>query len=96
VPHLSYIGDAEIGAGVNLGAGTITANYNSETRAKSQTVVEDGAFTGSDTTLVAPVRLGANSGTGAGSVVTKDVGEGEIVVGVPARRLRKRKDLGTS
>ncbi len=65
VPHLSYVGDAEIGKGVNLAAGTITANYDTESKVKSRTVVEDGAFTGSDTTLIAPVRVGRNAGTGA-------------------------------
>lgn len=91
VPHLSYVGDAEIGRGVNLAAGTITANYDTESKLKSKTVVEDGAFTGSDTTLVAPVRVGRNAGTGAGSVVTRDVEDGQIVAGVPARPFRKRK-----
>jgi bifunctional UDP-N-acetylglucosamine pyrophosphorylase/glucosamine-1-phosphate N-acetyltransferase len=91
VPHLSYVGDAEIGSGVNLGAGTITANYDSESKLKSKTVVGDDAFTGSDTTLVAPVKLGRRAGTGAGSVVTKDVSDGQIVAGVPARPMRKRK-----
>ncbi|MGQ0679660.1 MAG: bifunctional UDP-N-acetylglucosamine diphosphorylase/glucosamine-1-phosphate N-acetyltransferase GlmU [Actinomycetota bacterium] len=91
IPHLSYVGDADIGAGVNLGAGTITANYDSESKVKSRTVIGDNAFTGSDTTLVAPVRIGRDAGTGAGSVVTKDVSEGEIVAGVPARPLRRRR-----
>lgn len=71
VPHLSYIGDAEIGAGVNVGAGTITCNYDG--RSKHRTFIEDGAFVGSDTMLVAPVRIGAGAVTGAGSTITRDV-----------------------
>jgi len=86
--HLSYLGDATIGARVNIGAGTITANYDG--KAKHETIIEDGASTGSGTVLVAPVRMGKNSSTGAGAIVTRghDVAAGETVVGVPARPLR--------
>ncbi len=83
--HFSYIGDAEIGADVNIGAGTITCNYDGT--AKRKTIVEDGAFIGSDTMLVAPVRIGKGATTGAGSVVTTDVADGQQVAGVPARPL---------
>ncbi len=71
VPHLSYVGDAEIGEGVNIGAGTITCNFDGFR--KHRTVVEDAAFVGSDTMLVAPVRVGRGAYTGAGSVITRDV-----------------------
>ncbi|MGA7615789.1 MAG: bifunctional UDP-N-acetylglucosamine diphosphorylase/glucosamine-1-phosphate N-acetyltransferase GlmU [Thermoanaerobaculia bacterium] len=69
--HLSYIGDAEVGAGVNIGAGTITCNYDGVH--KHKTVLEDGVFIGSDTQLVAPVRVGKGAYVGAGSTITKDV-----------------------
>jgi bifunctional UDP-N-acetylglucosamine pyrophosphorylase/glucosamine-1-phosphate N-acetyltransferase len=69
--HLSYIGDAEVGAEVNIGAGTITCNYDGVN--KHKTVIEDGAFIGSDTQLVAPVRIGKGAYVGAGSTITKDV-----------------------
>ncbi|MEO7804631.1 MAG: bifunctional UDP-N-acetylglucosamine diphosphorylase/glucosamine-1-phosphate N-acetyltransferase GlmU [Actinomycetota bacterium] len=91
VPHLSYIGDATIGADVNIGAGTITCNYDGETKIKSKTVIEDGVLTGSDSMLVAPVTLGRDSVTAAGSVVTRDIAPGDVVVGVPAKPVRKRK-----
>jgi len=71
VPHLSYIGDAEIGAGANIGAGTITCNYDG--RRKHTTVVGDGAFVGSDTMLIAPVEIGAGAVIGAGSAIAHDV-----------------------
>jgi bifunctional UDP-N-acetylglucosamine pyrophosphorylase/glucosamine-1-phosphate N-acetyltransferase len=69
--HLSYIGDAEVGADVNIGAGTITCNYDG--KRKHKTVIEDGAFIGSDSQLVAPVRIGKGAYVGAGSTITKDV-----------------------
>ncbi|HEV7768079.1 MAG TPA: bifunctional UDP-N-acetylglucosamine diphosphorylase/glucosamine-1-phosphate N-acetyltransferase GlmU [Thermoanaerobaculia bacterium] len=69
--HLSYIGDAEIGADVNIGAGTITCNYDG--KHKHKTVIEDGAFIGSDSQLVAPIRIGRGAYVGAGSTITKDV-----------------------
>lgn len=70
-PHLSYVGDATVGKGVNIGAGTITCNYDG--KKKWPTVLEDGVFIGSNTNLVAPVRVGANSTTGAGSTITHNV-----------------------
>jgi bifunctional UDP-N-acetylglucosamine pyrophosphorylase/glucosamine-1-phosphate N-acetyltransferase len=90
--HFSYVGDAVVGERVNIGAGTITVNFNSETRLKSRTVVEDDAALGSDTLLVAPVSVGAGAMTGAGSVVTHDVPPAEVWVGAPARPRRRRAD----
>jgi len=85
--HFSYLGDADIGPGVNIGAGTITCNYDGER--KHPTVVEEGAFIGSDTMLVAPVHIGKGAKTGAGAVVTRDVPDGAVAVGVPARVKRE-------
>ncbi|HLI07985.1 MAG TPA: bifunctional UDP-N-acetylglucosamine diphosphorylase/glucosamine-1-phosphate N-acetyltransferase GlmU [Ktedonobacteraceae bacterium] len=87
--HFSYIGDATVGEHVNVGAGTITCNYDGVH--KNRTVIGDGAFIGSDTMLVAPVTVGDQAHTGAGSVVTKDVPPGALVVGVPARAIRRVK-----
>ena len=70
VNHLSYIGDATVGSRVNIGAGTITCNYDGVN--KFQTIIEDGAFIGSDSQLVAPVRIGAGATIGAGSTITRD------------------------
>ncbi len=81
--HASYLGDAEIGEGVNVGAGTITANYDGTS--KQPTTVGDGAFLGVDTMLIAPVEVGEGARTGAGAVVTRDVPPGKLAVGVPAR-----------
>ncbi len=87
--HFSYLGDATVGHGVNIGAGTITANYDGEK--KNPTTIGDGAFVGSDTILVAPVTVAEGARTGAGSVVTKDVAPGTTVVGIPARPIASRK-----
>ncbi|SAL54802.1 UDP-N-acetylglucosamine pyrophosphorylase [Caballeronia choica] len=76
--HLSYIGDSDIGARVNIGAGTITCNYDGAN--KHRTVIEDDVFVGSDTQLVAPVRIGRGVTIAAGTTVWKDVGEGELVL----------------
>ena len=73
VSHLSYIGDSELGSHVNIGAGTITANYNPITKVKSKTIIKDGANTGSNSVLVAPVEMGENSMLAAGSIATKDI-----------------------
>jgi bifunctional UDP-N-acetylglucosamine pyrophosphorylase / glucosamine-1-phosphate N-acetyltransferase len=88
VPHVSYLGDTDLGEDANIGAGTITANFDGAN--KNRTVIGDGAFVGVDTMLVAPVKLGKGSRTGAGSVVTKDVPDGATAVGVPARVIRKK------
>jgi bifunctional UDP-N-acetylglucosamine pyrophosphorylase/glucosamine-1-phosphate N-acetyltransferase len=85
--HFSYIGNADIGDNTNIGAGTITCNFDG--KQKHPTVIGANAFIGSDTMLVAPLKIGENARTGAGSVVTKDVADGEVVVGVPARPYRK-------
>lgn len=87
--HFSYIGDADIGKNVNIGAGTITANYDGKN--KNHTEIGDDVFIGSDTMLVAPLKIGKGARTGAGSVVTKDVEEDTVVVGIPARAIRKNK-----
>lgn len=87
--HFSYLGDAEVGDDVNIGAGTVTANFDGTN--KHQTVIGDGAFIGVDTMLRAPVTIGAGAKTGAGSVVTRDVAPGKTVVGIPARPIEMRR-----
>src|SRR5918997_1870400 len=86
VPHLSYVGDAEIGEDANLGAGTITANYDGVN--KNRTKIGDKAFTGVNTNLIAPVTIGDGAYLGAGSVVNKDIPPGKLAVGMPARVIR--------
>lgn len=78
INHLSYVGDASVGSGVNIGAGTITCNYDGVN--KFRTVIEDGAFIGSDSQLVAPVRVGKNATIGAGSTITKDAPDGQLTL----------------
>jgi len=85
--HLSYLGDATIGERTNIGAGTVTCNYDGTH--KHQTIIEEDVKIGSDTMLVAPVTVGARSMTGAGSVVTKDVPPDSLVAGVPAEVKKK-------
>ena len=93
--HFSYIGDAEVGQRVNIGAGTITLNYDGVK--KNRTVIGDDAFIGSDSLLRAPIRVGHRAVTGGGSVVTKNVPDDMLAVGVPARIRKKteRKDKTT-
>jgi bifunctional UDP-N-acetylglucosamine pyrophosphorylase/glucosamine-1-phosphate N-acetyltransferase len=92
IPHLSYVGDAEIGEHANLGAGTITANYDGVS--KNQTKIGDEAFTGVNTNLIAPVTIGDGAYLGAGSVVNKDIPPGKLAVGMPARVIRDAPGRG--
>lgn len=94
IGHFCYIGNANIGANTNIGAGTITCNYDGFK--KHHTEIGENVFIGSDTMLVAPLKLGDRSRTGAGSVVTKDVKEGSLVVGMPARAVRNLEKRDTN
>jgi bifunctional UDP-N-acetylglucosamine pyrophosphorylase/glucosamine-1-phosphate N-acetyltransferase len=85
VGHFSYIGDATVGADVNFAAGSITANYDEPSQTKHRTEIGDGASVGSGTVLIAPVRIGKGARTAGGSVVTRDVPDGALVMGVPAK-----------
>jgi bifunctional UDP-N-acetylglucosamine pyrophosphorylase/glucosamine-1-phosphate N-acetyltransferase len=89
--HFGYLGDSRIGHQVNIGAGTVTANFDG--RKKNITTIKDNAFIGSDTILVAPVKIGKRAVTGAGAVIPKhrNIPDGVIVVGVPAKPLKRVK-----
>ena len=87
VPHLSYIGDTTLGSGVNIGAGTITCNYDGVN--KNPTNIGDRSFIGSNTMFVAPVVVGEDVVTGAGSVITKDVPDGALAISRPEQVIRE-------
>ena len=88
IKHFSYLGDSSVGSNVNIGAGTVTANFDGKN--KNYTVIKDNVNIGSDTVIVAPVKIGKFAITGAGSVVTKNIPDKAVVVGVPARILNKK------
>jgi bifunctional UDP-N-acetylglucosamine pyrophosphorylase/glucosamine-1-phosphate N-acetyltransferase len=94
VMHFGYLGDATVGVGVNVGAGTVTCNFDG--REKHPTEIGDGAFVGSGTMLVAPVHVGQEALTGAGAVVIRDVAAGAKVAGVPARPIGWRVAPGSA
>jgi bifunctional UDP-N-acetylglucosamine pyrophosphorylase/glucosamine-1-phosphate N-acetyltransferase len=89
VKHFSYIGDSFLGSRVNIGAGTVTANFDG--RNKNKTVIKDNASIGSDTIIVAPAVIGRGAVTGAGSVIKKNIADNSVVAGVPARFLKKKR-----
>ena len=88
VSHFSYVGDATVGDNVNIGAGTITCNYDGKD--KHRTIIENGALIGSSTMLIAPVTIGRSARTGAGSVVRSNVAPGDTVAGVPAKSIKSK------
>jgi bifunctional N-acetylglucosamine-1-phosphate-uridyltransferase/glucosamine-1-phosphate-acetyltransferase GlmU-like protein len=90
VGHLSYLGDADVGDKTNVGAGTITCNYDGA--AKHRTVIEDGVFVGSNTSLVAPVTIGRGAVIGAGSTITEDVPEGKLAIARARQVVKERKE----
>ena len=89
IKHLSYIGDAEIGSDVNFGAGSIVANYNMKTKKHNKTIIENNVMIGSNSVLVSPIKLNNNSFVAAGSVITKEVEEGDLAI-ARVKEIRKK------
>ena len=89
VTHFSYLGDSEVGENVNIGAGTVTCNFDGDK--KSRTILDDGVFVGAGSLLIAPIKIGQGASTGAGAVVTHDVPPNTLVTGIPAREVDKGK-----
>jgi bifunctional UDP-N-acetylglucosamine pyrophosphorylase/glucosamine-1-phosphate N-acetyltransferase len=96
VNHLSYVGDSEVGAEANIGAGTITCNYDGVNKYKTE--IGDGAFIGSNTSLVAPVKIGKGAIIGAGSTITKDIEDDALAINTMPQKFEKNgaKRLNTS
>lgn len=91
IPHLSYVGDANIGKNVNIGCGVITANYDGEN--KHKTIINDNAFIGCNSNLVAPVEIGKNTFIAAGTTVTKNVGDNEFAISRVKQENKKNKKV---
>ena len=89
--HLSYLGDSKIKSKVNIGAGTVTANFNSETGEKSQTVIHSNVSTGSNSVLIAPIEIGANSMIAAGTVVTDDIPPDSLAIARPRAEIKSKQ-----
>ena len=90
ISHLSYIGDSQLGKNINVGAGTITCNYDGKN--KHKTIIEDNVFIGTNTSLIAPLRIRKNSKTGAGSIIRKNIPPNSLVVGLDKLvKLKKNK-----
>ena len=87
VSHLTYVGDSDVGRGVNFGCGSVTVNYNG--MKKARTVIGDNAFIGCNTNLIAPVTVGENAYTGAGTTITEDVPAGALAIGRPRQQNKK-------
>lgn len=90
IPHLAYIGDADLGSNINIGAGTIVANYDGVN--KNKTIIEDNSFIGSNTTLIAPIKIGKNSFIAAGSTINKELPENTFAIARERQTNKPRED----